>query len=101
MAVQVAPMALLFGAVPVAVVCYKAFWAHGHAGGIGPWRGGGDETGIKGHRVLTPGPRQGVDARPCGRRGGSLGGCLLGGRLLSGDLLSGRLLSSLLVKTSL
>ena len=22
-------MALLFGAVPVAVVCYKAFWAHG------------------------------------------------------------------------
>jgi len=70
-------------------------------GGIGPWRGGGDKMGIRGHWVLIPDPRQGVDGRPCGHRGGSLGGCLLGGPLLWGDLLGGRLLSSPLVKTSL
>jgi len=49
-------------------------------GGIGPWRGGDGKTGIRGHWVLIPSPRQGVD----GRRGGYLGGCLLGRRLLSG-----------------
>jgi len=65
-------------------------------GGIGPWRGGGDKTGTRGHRVLTPDPRRGVDGRLCGRRGGSLGGCLLGGRLLRGRLFAARL-----VKTSL
>ena len=48
-------------------------------GGIGPWRGGDGKTGIRGHWVLIPGPRQGVDGRPCGCRGGYLGGCLLGG----------------------
>jgi len=75
-------------------------------GGIGPWRGVGGKTGIRGHWVLIPDPRQGVDGRPCRRRDSSLGGCLLGGcllggRLLWGDLLGGHLLASPLVKTSL
>ena len=87
-------MALLFGAVPVAVVCYKAFWAHGQGAlGLGLVA---VTRGTRGHRVLTPDLRRGVDGRPCGHRGGSLSGCLLGGRLLGG-----RLLSSRLVKISL